>query len=209
MLPWYIRQPSMPAKSLPMGAAVERGDRTEVGVAGGVGVEVVDAEQERVDRSATGTRAGRSGRWANSWLQVYQKYLRTQSNYARFVRGLSPANRVVCQLLTAAATSSIASPVASAATSARSAMSSAATAIESAALSAGRLDLFLCRLGGTGQRSTGPWRRRLSRRLCAWHRRRLQQRRAGRGGKESSSCRSTVALPRGSGNRAALPFTRW
>ena len=41
-------------------AAGERRRRAELGVARGVAVEVVDAEQERVDRLPTGTRAARS-----------------------------------------------------------------------------------------------------------------------------------------------------
>ena len=44
-----MRQPSAPAKSMPIGAAVERRGRAEVVVALGVVVEVVDAEEERVD----------------------------------------------------------------------------------------------------------------------------------------------------------------
>ena len=45
-----MRQPSLPAKSWPRSTAGERRGRTELVVAGRVGVVVVDAEQERVER---------------------------------------------------------------------------------------------------------------------------------------------------------------
>ncbi len=48
MLPWYIRQPSMPAKSLPMSRPASEAAGAETAVARRVVVEVVDAEEERI-----------------------------------------------------------------------------------------------------------------------------------------------------------------
>ena len=50
VLPWYIRQPSMPSKSLPIDRPSSGAVGPEIGVARRIPVEVVDAEEERIDR---------------------------------------------------------------------------------------------------------------------------------------------------------------
>jgi hypothetical protein len=49
VVPWYMRQPSMPAKSMPISRPASDASGPICVVAGGVRVDVVHAEQERVD----------------------------------------------------------------------------------------------------------------------------------------------------------------